>query len=66
MLTPLPFLTLLFVNFDGSLVITLSHRERIRLGLFEWGSRGDTAVFDRRIFNTSFGTPLTDATCLIH
>ena len=30
-----PFLTLLFVNYDGSLVITISHREKLRLGLFE-------------------------------
>ena len=55
-----PFLTLLFVNYDGSLVITISHRENLRLGLFEWSSRGDTAVFDRRIVNTSVGAPLTD------
>ena len=34
MLTP-PFLTLLFVNYDGSLVITISHREKLRLALFE-------------------------------
>ena len=44
-----PLSTLLFVNYDGSLVITISHREKLRLGLFEWSSRGDTAVFDRRI-----------------
>ena len=29
---------------DVSLVITISHREKLRLGLFEWSSRGDTAV----------------------
>ena len=41
-----PFLTLRFVNYDGSLVITISHREKLRLGLFEWssGHRGLTAV----------------------
>ena len=55
-----PFLTLLFVNYDGSLVITTSHWEKLRLGLFEWSSRGDTSVFDRRIVNTSVGAPLTD------
>ena len=54
-----PFLTLLFVNYDSSLVITISHREKLRLGLFEWSSRGDTAVFDRRIVNSSVGSPLT-------
>ena len=55
-----PFLTLLFVNHDGSLVITTSHREKLRLGQYEWSSRGDTAVFDRGIVNTSVGAPLTD------
>ena len=34
-----PFLTLLFMNYYGSLVITISHREKSRLGLFEWSSR---------------------------
>ena len=64
MLTPPPFLTLMFVNHDGSLVIIISYREKLRLGLFEWSSRGDTTVFDRRIVNTSVGAPLTDTTCL--
>ena len=39
-----PILTPLFVKYDGSLVITISHREKLRLDLFEWSSRGDTAV----------------------
>ena len=59
-----PFLTLLFVNYDGSLVNTISHREKLRLGRFEWSSRGDTAVFDRLIVNTSVGSPLTETACL--
>ena len=59
-----PFLTLLFVNYYGSLLITISYREKLRLGLFEWSSRGDTAVFDHRIVNTSLGEPLTDTACL--
>ena len=59
-----PFLTLLFVNYYGSLVKTISHRGKLRLGLFEWSSRGDTAVFDRRIVNTSVGAPLTETACL--
>ena len=59
-----PFLTLLFVNYDGSLVIIISYREKLRLGPFEWSSRGDTAVFDRLIVNTSVGAPLTDTACL--
>ena len=59
MLTPL-FLTLLFVNYDGSLVITIPHREKLRLGLFEGSSRGDTATFNCRIVSTSIGAPPTD------
>ena len=54
MLSP-SLLTLLFVNYDGSKVITIPHREKLRLGQFEWSSRGDTAVFDRRIVNISVG-----------
>ena len=54
-----PLLTLLFVNFYGSLVVTISHREKLRLGLFEWSSRGYTAAFDRHIVNTIVGAPLT-------
>ena len=50
---PPPFLTLMFANYDGSLVITIFHLVKLRLGLFEWSSRGDTAVFDRRIDNTN-------------
>ena len=57
-------LTLLFVNYDGSLVIAIPHRQKLRLGLFEWSSKGDTAVFDRRIVNTSVGVPLIDTACL--
>ena len=30
-----PFLILLFINYYGSLVITISHREKLRSGLFE-------------------------------
>ena len=37
------FLTLLFVNYDGSLVNTISHREKLRLGL-KRRHRGSTAV----------------------
>ena len=59
------FLTLMFVNNDGSLVITIFRKEKLRLGLFEWSSRGDTAVFDRRIVNTNVGAPLTvDTACI--
>ena len=57
---PPPFLLLLLVNYDGSLVITISHREKLRLGLFEWSSIGDTVVVERRFVNTSVGAPLTD------
>ena len=64
MLNPPPFVTLLLVENDGSLVITISHREKLRLGLFEWSSKGDTVVFDRRIISTSVGAPLTDTACL--
>ena len=54
-------LTLLFVNYGGSMVIPiLPHRKKNKLGLFEWSSRGDTAVFNRHIVNTSVGAPLTD------
>ena len=59
-----PFLTLLFVNYGGSLVIIISHRQKLRLGPFEWSSRGYTAVFDGLIVNTSVGSPLTETACL--
>ena len=63
MLTP-PLSHSAVVSYYGFLVITISHREKLRLGLFEWSSRGDTAVFDGRIVNTSVGAPLTDIACL--
>ena len=58
------FLTQLFVNYYASLVITIPHTEKLRLGLFEWSSRGDNAAFDRHIVNiSSVGAPLTDTAC---
>ena len=50
MLAP-SLLTLLFVNFGGSMVIPISHREK---------NKNDTAAFNRLIVNTSVGAPLTD------
>ena len=58
-----PFLTLLFVNYDGSLVMTISHEEKLRLACSS-GAQDDTAVFDRRIVNISVVAPLTDTACL--
>ena len=59
-----PLLTLLFVNYDGSMVLSIFHREKKRIGLLnEWISGSNTAAFNRHIVNTSVGAPLTDIAC---
>ena len=58
MLTPL-LLTMLFLNYDDFMVISISNREKIRLDLFiEWISVCGTATFDRHIVNTGVETTL--------